>query len=155
MCKFFQIIALIAVVFLTQGCDNKRVYEENKEIPDALWNRNHKVYFDVEISDTINPHNIFVNIRNSGEYPYRNLYLFITSKSKNITVRDTFECLLADEKGKWFGSGLGDLWDNQIPYKRNIRFPHKGKYTFEYEQAMRTESLPLIVDVGLRIERSK
>lgn len=150
-----RILIFILLAITVCACDQKRVYEENIEIKDALWNRTDKVKFSVEINDTITPHNLFVNIRNAGEYPFRNIYLFITTSSKGIVVRDTFEAVLADEKGKWSGSGLGDLWDNQLVYKKNIRFPHAGNYTFEYEHGMRTENLPFIVDVGLRIEKTK
>lgn len=150
--KILIFLLLTSIVF---GCDQKRIYEENIEIKDGVWNRNNKVKFSVEIKDTVTPHNLFVNIRNSGEYPFRNIYLFITTSSKGIIVKDTFEAILADEKGKWFGSGLGDLWDNQLAYKKNIRFPHSGDYVFEYEQGMRNENLPFIIDVGLRIEKTK
>ena len=146
---------LIFLAVLLIQCDKNRVFEENKEIPDGVWNRDYKVSFQVYIKDSITPHNIYVNIRNSGSYPYRNIYLFITTTSKGIVVKDTLECLLADEKGKWFGDGLGDLWDHQVSFKKNIRFPHSGIYNFEFEQAMRSENLPMIVDVGLRVEKAR
>ena len=62
---------------------------------------------------------------------------------------------MADEKGKWLGTGVGDLYDNQIPFKRNVRFPLAGIYHFEIEQGMRLETTPLILDVGLRIEKAE
>ena len=63
--------------------------------------------------------------------------------------------VLADEKGKWIGSGMGDLYDNQIPFKKNVRFPLAGIYSFEIQQGMRMENVPLIMDVGLRIEKAE
>jgi gliding motility-associated lipoprotein GldH len=150
-----KILIFILLVFVVCACDQKRIYEENIEIKEGIWNRENKIKFNVDIKDTITPHNLYVNIRNAGEYPFRNIYLFITTSSKGIVVKDTFEAVLADEKGKWLGSGLGDLWDNQLVYKKNIRFPHSGIYVFEYEQGMRTENLPYIMDVGLRIEKIK
>lgn len=150
-----RILILLILVCTFCACDKKRIYEENTEIKESIWNRNDKVKFSVDIKDTITPHNVYVNIRNAGEYPFRNIYLFITTSSKGIIIKDTFEAILADEKGKWYGSGLGDLWDNQLIYKKNIRFPHTGIYDFEFEQGMRTENLPYIVDVGLRIEKAK
>ena len=84
----------------------------------------------------------------------QNLFLFVTTTSPNgSTLRDTFECYLADERGKWTGSGWGDIYDNQFIYKGNIRFPVSGVYTFEYVQAMRTDKLDYISDIGLRIEK--
>lgn len=150
-----KVLFFILLVCIVCACDQKRIYEENIEIKDGVWNRNNKVKFSVDINDTVTPHNLYINIRNAGEYPFRNIYLFITTTSKGIVVKDTFEAILADEKGKWLGSGLGDLWDNQLVYKKNIRFPHSGNYVFEYEQGMRNENLPFIIDVGLRIEKTK
>jgi gliding motility-associated lipoprotein GldH len=94
-------------------------------------------------------------VRNTSLYPMSNLYLFITTIAPSgHSIRDTVEVILADEKGKWLGSGLGDIWDLQQLYKENVRFAQQGRYIFEYEQAMRTEKLPFILDVGLRVEKA-
>ena len=53
--------------------------------------------------------------------------------------------------GKW----NGDIYDNQIPFKRNVKFPAAGKYMFEIQQGMRIDNIPLIMDVGLRIEKAE
>jgi gliding motility-associated lipoprotein GldH len=68
--------------------------------------------------------------------------------------KDTLECILADQTGKWLGDGSGDIWDNQILFRKNFKFKRKGKYVFSLEQAMRLENLPQILDVGIRIEKS-
>jgi gliding motility-associated lipoprotein GldH len=147
------ILPLTVISFTLLSCDENRVYEKNKEIKDGIWIKDQHISFDVLIEDTITPHNIYVNIRNSGMYPKSNLYMFITTKAPGgLSIRDTFECILADEKGNWLGDGLGDIWDNQIPFKSNVRFPKRGVYTFDYEQAMRVDKLPFILDAGLRIE---
>jgi gliding motility-associated lipoprotein GldH len=48
---------------------------------------------------------------------------------------------------------MGDIWDNQILWKPNVKFPVAGKYIFEFEQAMREEQVQFIMDMGLRIEK--
>jgi hypothetical protein len=40
-------------------------------------------------------------------------------------------------------------------FKRGLRFPLKGKYQFSIEQAMRIAELPNIIEIGMRIEKSK
>jgi gliding motility-associated lipoprotein GldH len=142
-------------VLLFIACDNQRVYEKNTELPDYVWDKSNILKFTVDIQDTIASHNVFVNVRNASSYQYNNLFLFVTTRApKGGILKDTIELTLADDKGRWKGNGLGDIWDSQILYKRNVRFPFKGTYTFELEQAMRNARLPNIMDAGIRIEKA-
>jgi len=148
------ILSLTAVIILS-SCDPNLVYEKNIKIPDGIWYRDNIVQFEVVIEDTISSHNLFVNVRNTSLYPMSNLHLSInTTAPSGDSVEEKVEVILADEKGKWMGSGLGDIWDLQQLYKQNVRFAQRGKYTFEFEQAMRPEKLPFILDVGLRVEKA-
>lgn len=153
MSKSIALFFLLPVLFLFSSCDSVRVFEKNEKISDAIWNKDEKVSFVVNVTDTINSHNFYINVRNADGYPYSNIYIFITTVFPDQKFsRDTLECILADESGGWLGKGLGDIFDNQILFKKGVRFPVQGKYTFTMEQAMRTEELPLIMDVGMRIE---
>ncbi len=146
---------LVCVLFFS-SCDKARIYEQNQEIPESGWENKNVLKFDVEIKDISTPTNFYINVRNADGYPYSNLFLFVkTIFPDGKQSNDTLECLLADEKGKWIGKGMGDIYDNQIPFKRNVRFPIPGKYAFEIQQAMRTDNIPLIMDVGLRIENAE
>jgi len=148
---------ILFCIVLFYSCSDNALYEENKHIPSNNWDRKNILQFNVHITDTLNPYKIFINIRNNGLYARRNLYIFITVISpKGDELRDTVNCILADEKGKWYGkSNLGDLYFNKFLYKSNVIFPYSGTYTFKLEQAMRTEKLEHIEDVGIRIEPLK
>jgi len=149
-------LIFLSLLILPFSCDPSRVYEENIKIPEGVWTQDNPVSFEVAISDTITPYNLYINVRNSGMYPMQNLYMFITTTAPSgHSVKDTVQIMLADNKGKWLGKGLGDIWDLQRPYKKNVRFAQTGKYLFEIEQAMRMEKLPFILDVGLRIEKTE
>lgn len=155
--KYFFILLIFIPL---ASCDPDRVYEKNIEIPGSIWNVNNPVLFEVEISDTISLHNVYINVRNAGMYQFSNLCLFInTTLPDETTQKDKVECFLADKSGKWLGSGLGDIWDNRILFSKGVKFPQKGVYKFVFEQAQRygekayIENLPFIMDVGLRIER--
>ena len=153
-CNAILPIALAALLFAS--CDPDRIFEKNIRIPDGIWDRNNPVRFEVVVEDTITPHNLYINVRNTGMYPVSNLYLFVTTIAPSgHTIKDTVQVILADERGKWLGKGLGDIWDNQKLYKEQVRFAQKGEYIFEYEQAMRLEKLPFILDVGLRVEKAR
>jgi gliding motility-associated lipoprotein GldH len=137
------------------SCHSSRVYEKNYKIPDGIWNRYAPVTFEVPVNDTISAHNIYINVRNTSMYPMRNLFLFVrTTAPSGHSITDTVEIMLADGQGRWYGKGLGDIWDLSQLYKERVRFAQEGNYIFSYEQAMRVENLPFILDVGLRVEKA-
>ena len=152
----FSLLFSVCSLLILFSCDPGRVYEKNIKIPDGIWDKDNKVSFEVFIDDTASSHNLYVNVRNTSLYPFSNLYLFIeTTAPSGHTIRETFEITLSDEQGKWMGSGLGDIWDLQQIYKENVKFAQRGNYTIEYQQAMRMDKLPFVLDVGLRIEVGK
>lgn len=147
-------LLVLAIAFLS-GCDPNRVFEEYTPIPDQSWAADNSINYEFAVTDTLTPHNFYVNVRNTGAYRYSNLYVFFDIEFPNgKTSRDTIECPLADKTGRWLGSGTGQLKDNQFLIKYNMRFPLTGTYKFGIEQAMRVDPLEEISDVGLRLEKS-
>lgn len=147
-------LVLISSAIFLVSCDTDSVFDKYTTIPDMKWDSKSPVVFNVDIKDTINPHNVYINIRNSSKYENMNLFLFVhTLSPSGAELVDTFECMLADDRGKWLGTGWGDIYDNRFVYKQQVRFPVQGEYTFEITQAMRTEELKNISDVGLRIDK--
>jgi len=132
------------------------VYSEYKTFKDYDWFAKDKAVFDLEIKDTETLNNIYLMVRHADSYQYNNLFLFVTTKYPDGKVlTDTMEVILANKKGEWLGSGSGDIFDFKVPVKKNIRFPLAGKYQFIFEQGMRVDPLPMIMDFGFEIEKSK
>jgi gliding motility-associated lipoprotein GldH len=147
------LLATITLAFVFSACDKSRIYEKNQRIPDASWNNNNKLRFETEITDPTLTYNFYLNIRNTTDYKYSNIYFFInTTFPSGEIAHDTLECFLADYKGKWLGKGFGKIKESHILFKNRFRFPQKGNYKFEVEQAMRVDTLKGITDVGIRIE---
>ncbi len=156
--KNFGLIILAA--FLS-ACDSAKVFEENIALENHIWSVENHPKFQVEIIDTLSKMKLTVNIRHSAHYPFSNLWVFVnTTSPEGAQSTDTLECVLAAKDGSWLGSGLGDIWDIQIPLKTQT-FSSPGDYVFEIEQAMRygdkarIEQLPEIMNVGLRIEKKE
>ncbi|MBL4585952.1 MAG: gliding motility lipoprotein GldH [Flavobacteriales bacterium] len=140
------------IIITLVGCGTA-LFQDSQKIPNKNWEREHTIRFDVQVEDTMKGYDFYIDLRNEGTYPYANIYMFVnTTFPSGKTARDTVECMLADHTGKWLGKGLGDIWDNHILFKKNIRFPNTGIYSFEFEQGMRMEKLPAILDVGISIE---
>lgn len=146
----------LLLIFIISSCDRSRIFEENITVERGIWSANNSIDFPVNIQDTSGFYNIYLNIRNEGNYPYRNLYLFVqvTSPQGN-KLTDTLDIELADASGLWHGSGIGDLFFLQIPFRQMVRFPVPGIYRFSVLQGMRDKELKGIRNVGLRIEKAK
>jgi gliding motility-associated lipoprotein GldH len=146
------LITFLCIAALLSSCDENRFYEKNLAIKNEVWNVNDKPFFEVEVEDTIQAFNFYINLRNNASYEYSNIYFFLNTHFPNgEQSRDTIECILADPRGYWLGKGT-EIIEHQILFKRRVRFPIKGTYKFEFEQAMRKENLEDILDIGLRIE---
>ena len=147
---------LLFIVLLLSSCRNNVVFSKYENFENNEWFAKNKVTFDLEMTDPNSFHDISVMVRHADAYPYSNLYLFLTTKYPDGKVTlDTLECILANQKGEWMGNGAGDIFDITIPLKQSTRFPLAGKYSFTFEQAMRTDPLPLIMDFGFEIKKSK
>ncbi len=154
--KIKSAIFAFLVMILLAACNQNRVFYRFTDIPGNKWNNKNIVHFDVPIADTANSHNVFLLIRNNANYKFSNIYLFVTITSPaGFSVKDTVELTLADEKGRWLGKGAANLFTSRHPYKMNIRFPYRGIYTFDIEQALRETELKHISSVGLQIDKLK
>lgn len=151
-----MVLSALAMIVLFTACDSDVVFEENKSIEGAHWNAKDGKMFEFEVEDTLQLYNFYVNVRNGEEYPYSNLFLFIEMEFPNGKKSiDTLECPLADPAGNWYGSGLGDIYDNRILYHQRRKFPLSGHYKVGIFQAMRTENLEGIHDIGFRLGHAK
>jgi gliding motility-associated lipoprotein GldH len=154
--RFAWVFALAGMLLL--ACDDSRVYEKNVDFDQHMWLVGHKPEFDFQIADTTQPYNLYCNIRNSVAYPYSRLFFtYYLQDSIGLTLKkDLVNYTLFDAKtGKPEGaSGLGDIYDQQIPILKNHKFSYVGTHKIKFEQFMRRDSLEGIFAVGVRIEKA-
>jgi gliding motility-associated lipoprotein GldH len=148
-----QLLILI-LLFLIEACSSNILYTDSVDMPGKTWRLSNIPEFTFTVTDTINVTNVIFTIRTGSDYPFRNIYLFVTTTSpddKRIT--DTLQYDLADEKGNWYGKGFGDIHELDLAYKTNVFFPLKGTYKFKIQHGMRIGDLKGVYDFGLRIEK--
>ncbi len=150
-----KLVGLISLVLLISACQNTDVFLKYKTIPLQGWSKDSIYTFEVPITDASLAYNVFINVRNRGEYPHQNLWLFVQKISPDsIVSNDTINFYLADQRGKWLGSGVGSVYEMPVIYQRNFHFPKAGKYSFEIVQGMRDTVLIGINDIGMRVEKA-
>lgn len=149
------VILVIPVLYFLTSCDPQRVFEEYRFVGNKGWHRDSAMVFSVDLQDTVTTYNMYLNIRNRGDYPNRNLWLSIATHTPDgRLMTDTVEVVLADPGGRWKGSGIGDLFDNQVLYRHKLEFPVSGEYRFFIKQAMHPVRLKGIQDVGMCLKKN-
>ena len=143
---------LIAVGLLA-GCGPAPLVAESRDVELEGWASDTPVSFNWNVQDTLLRHDLLLDVRHAQTYPYSNLYVFLTYRFPNGKSRvDTVECTLADERGRWRGSGFGDLVDQRFMLQQGVQFPLTGRYGLDVRHGMRHDPLPAVANVGLRLE---
>jgi len=148
------LLLILAPLLMLQSCSSNTLYSDSVVIPGKTWKLTNVPEFTCPVTDTINAINVVFTIRTGSDYPFRNIYLFVTTISPDgRTISDTLEYDLADEKGNWYGKGIGDIHELDLPYRTNVYFPAKGSYKFKIRHGMRLGDLKGVYDLGVRIEK--
>jgi gliding motility-associated lipoprotein GldH len=152
---------LVVLLFGLWSCQNRIVWQQTQDINPEGWHRDSIVSlsYHPEKNDT-NTYDIFFLIRNDNNYPYANLFLIAEIDNNRKKIIDTLEYAMADEKGNWLGSGIWDLKESKLVYKKNFSFDNDTLVTVKLQQAVRKTGeekgdivLPGIKTVGIVIEK--
>lgn len=155
--KFLGWGLIVFLVIINTACDDKTVYNQNKDFENAKWFIKNECKFEIEIEDPAQAYNLHYNVRNNLTYAYYNLYItrYLFDENGKKLDENLDELMLADEKtGKPLGSGLGDIFDHKILIKKAMKFPKKGKYVIKIKQFMRQDPLPDILSFGVAVEKN-
>lgn len=149
-----KVLYIVIIAILLVSCGNDKLYDESIVIPEAKWDNENIPYFDVTVEDTLVDYSFYLNIRHLESYRYSNLFLFMHTEFPNGNItHDTIECTFAYPDGRWMGKGSGNMRSAKILLNPALRFPLKGVYHFEIEQAMREKELNGIADIGICFEK--
>jgi len=156
-----KVFALLLLFFMVASCDTNTVQSENRALS-GYWDKDEIIKFDLPKLDSIKKYNVFLNVRNTNDYPYNNLFLIVSMQFPHgKTVTDTLEYRVANPDGTWMGEGIGNVKENKLWYKENVSFNEDGNYTITIAHAMRNNGdvdgvsiLEGITDVGFSIEEA-
>ena len=142
------------LLLLVQGCDKQVYFTDEHDVDETGWNMNDAVVFDVDVDDTLQVFDFFVDVRNSVLFQKANVFFFINTTFPDGSVAyDTLECPLADVESHWYGRLTGRYVDSRFVFRRHVIFPRTGLYRFEILHGMRDTNVAGLKSVGLRIER--
>jgi gliding motility-associated lipoprotein GldH len=150
--SLFRLIAVFfSAVFLLLSCGSDAVFNQSIPISGHAWKEKFHPTFKVQITDTVSTHDFVLTVRTTVDYPYSNLWLYLTINGPmGKSQRFPLEIVTADATGKWTGDKSGSLVSFSKLFMHD-RFPKKGTYTLSFEQATTQKTLPEVVDVTLDV----
>lgn len=151
-----RIILPVFLLITINSCVRINQFEKNIQIPKSQWIYKFEPEVKFTIKDTNALYNVFVTVRHTDAYAYRNLWLDIASRQPGDSSFQTgrFELTLQQTDGKWLGTGYSDIWELRHPLFKQIQFKKQGEYTIRLRQIMRDDPLMHIMNAGIRIEKA-
>lgn len=146
------------LLLLKCGCENEKKYLLNKivPLPSSGWKYDDIKTFSFSVTDTSQPYDLFLHVRNKNEYQYQNLWVDVTIISPvEVFTKERVNVILADEYGNWKGEGGRNVNTMLHPFLENYKFPYLGIYSLELQHAMRDSTLQNISDIGIQITAVK
>lgn len=153
-----NIFSLFAGLLFTLliSCSGGETYSRFHHIENGKWYRDSFLVFTI---DSLTPSlgigfDVTIELTTNHSYPYRNLLLEIDQNLTDPIIRtDTLRFLLADEHGRWLGSGAGGLNQLSLPYRSFVPAPRDSmhQYRLIIRQAMEDNPLRGVEKVGVKL----
>lgn len=154
---FFTNCFLFSSLLWLGSCSSIDAFEKNAEIPKHEWNYSYQPEVTFNITDTISSYNVFVTLRHTDAYAYKNIWIYLSTRQPGDSAyhKERFELILQDQEGRWIGTGMSDIHEVRYPLFNNIRFTKQGEYNIRLQQTMRDNPLLHVMNAGIRIEKVK
>lgn len=151
--KVFLLFAALFLVVLS-SCDEGEVYSRFYHIENGKWSRDSLLTFTI---DSLNhtpgvSYDVTLELTTNRSFPYRDLWLQIDHNMTDTLVHsDTLRFILADEYGKWLGSGVGGLNQITFPYISFMVGDSVKNKQLTIRHVMKDEWLRGIEKIGVKI----
>lgn len=152
--RLAQRMARLLIIYLATSCVEERtVYHDFSPLPDKGWMKKDTLVFQTE-KQPPSILNLFVEVRNQYDYPYKELYLSVSQNLQDSIhfQTDTIQLVLTDSSGNWTGKGWGFLYSSE-KFVKSVRTLNGGECTVKIASVMKDSLLQGINDIGVRIER--
>ncbi|AXY76425.1 gliding motility lipoprotein GldH [Paraflavitalea soli] len=150
---------LISSFLVIASCTTVDVFEKNVAIPNHAWSSQFKPEITFEIKDTTSLYDMYLVVRHTDAYRYKNIWVNIGMQAPgdSVAVSKSLELQLATDSKGWLGTGMDDIFEHRIlitPAQRP-QLLKKGLYRFRLTNIMREDPLEHVMNVGIRVEKVK
>ncbi len=148
-----RIASTLLLSLLFAACHNSDVlHREYAHIANSGWEQQDTLFFyPKQKKDPPYWGTLEIWSRNNNNYPYQNLWLFLTLENNQQTIlSDTIELKLANDFGEWSGDGWGTRYHTTYRYPSPIMLSGDS-LRIGIVHGMRDKSLKGITEVGISI----
>tara|TARA_B100000700_G_C15042790_1_gene856200 strand:- start:1668 stop:2138 length:471 start_codon:yes stop_codon:yes gene_type:complete len=150
--NFLKCLIILSVIYSCKSASN-----EYYSFPKSTWDSKKIIQFDITTKDSLQQQTTNISIRHNTSYKYQNIIFLLhhSFKEKAMSI-DTIELLLAQDDGRWIGTGKGNIREFSTTVLPNKTYQN-GLHTFSLELAMRDntsielEKLQGISDISLQL----
>ncbi len=152
-----RLIYTVIICLIITSCGTVDVFEKNINIPGHEWSSSFKPEVSFEITDTASLYNLYVVLRHTDAYRYKNIWMNAYIQMPGDTIqKQRLELRLATDDKGWLGSGMDDIFEHRILITHTPQqFLKPGIYKFKLENIMREDPLQYVMNVGIRVEKAK
>ena len=153
--KRTPVFILMFIVLIHSCTPPVGVFEKNISIPDHEWSSNFKPEISFEIKDTVALYRLYVVLRHTDAYGFKNIWLNVGVQSPGEKIySNRINLLLASDDKGWLGKGMDDVFEHRALLENTPRrFLKTGIYKFTLQQIMREDPLEHVMNAGIRLEK--
>ena len=141
-------------MLLVSSCNKGVFFDEVQSLENNKFTLENQLVYEVNATDTLKQYDFEIIVRNSTEYEYSNLWIYIVSEAPDSVSSKVAQRIdIAHSNGTWIGNKSGSIVTNKVKYQ-TLTFPIKGVYRFTIALATQQEQINHILDIGLRITES-
>ena len=140
------------ILFFAFSCTEKEISYNYQHINEGRWYRDSLLTFRIDSFqiETVNSYDISFELTTGHNYPYKDIWMEVSHNLRDSLFKiDSLHYLLADDYGKWLGSGAGGLNQFTLPYISAITLDTVQDYEIQIRQIMANDPLVGVEKIGL------
>ena len=148
------IFPVIAFLILS-GCNDSAVFKEYTVFDNVSWNKQNILNFEFPVKKNEGL-DFYLAFRHHTNFPYTFININITFFTPDGEMRSRdYHFRLKGIDGNWLADGMGDLWDVELPIRKDMIFNKTGICKVSFENKMNKAETPGIIEVGLIVRKAK
>ena len=152
--KRLFLLTIISIVLLS-SCGDNVVFRQYNKMENVSWNRFDFQTFEVPVEQN-DMLDFYLALRHHTNFPYKKLWVNITFYLPDGSMRSRdYDFMLKDEEGNWIAEGLGELWDIELPIRKEMLFNKAGICKVRIENKHSKYEMPGVIEVGLVVKKSQ